>query len=655
MLPYAQQMLETGLAYHRSGDLSQADAIYAQIAAQDPSNAEVVHLRGVIAFQKGDYLSAVGAIQRALALTPNNPAFLSNLGLAQQALGRLAEAATSYQTALNLAPNFAQAMSNLGNVRGDEGRWAEAETWSRQAIRLNPRIAEAYNGLGAALWHQGKVSEAIANYRTALAIDPKLSYAMVNLGSALRDQGHLAEAETLFRQAIALNPAIAEAHNGLGIILASTGAVVEAVASYREALRLAPNQADIHHNLGHAYRDLGQFDEAQREYSTALRLNPGDLKTYYSLSLIHRFTPAEQSTLEQIEAAAVRGNLPPLDHRQVHFALGKAYDDLGQYDRAFSHFRKANELVRTDFDRAYFVRLVERMVAWFSKARFDAGGDSGNPSQLPVFIVGMPRSGTTLVEQILASHPQVYGCGELAEADAMANQLWGDRLSQPDVSAAPPDLEPGRLAQLAEGYLQRRRAVCGNALRVTGKMPTNFFHLGLIALLFPKARVIHCQRSPLDTCLSCYFSDFKKSAPYHYRLDDLGFYYRLYLRLMDHWRAALPLSMLEVQYEDLVGRPEELSRRMVDFCGLAWDDRCLRYYENRRPVQTSSVWQVRQPIYTTSIDRWKHYVKHLDPLLRALAPQAGVEAPVEPAVPGDLPAVHECGDTLGTSVHAHQT
>ncbi len=643
-----QQMLQAALAYHRLGDLSQADAIYAQIVAQDPSNAEAVHLRGVVAYQKGDYPSAVSTIQRALSLTPNNPAYLNNLGLAYQALGRLAEAAASYQAAINLAPSFAQAMNNLGNVRGEEGRWTEAETWSRQAIRLNPRMAEAYNGLGAALWHQGKASEAIANYRSALAIDPKFPYAMVNLGNALREQGNLAEAETLCRQAIALNPAIAEAHNALGTILLSLGAVAEAVASYREALRLAPNRADLHHNLGHAYRDLGQFDEAKREYSAALQLNPADLKTYYSLSLIQRFTPEDQATVEALEAAAARNDLPTLDRRQLHFTLGKAYDDLGQYDRAFSHYHQANEIARPDFDRQHFLRLVQRLEAWFPQSRFDAGGDSGNPSQLPIFIVGMPRSGTTLVEQIVASHPQVYGCGELADTDVMANELWGNRLSGPVVPSPPPGLEPQRLAQLAEAYLQRRRAVCGNALRVTSKMPTNFFHLGLIALLFPKARVIHCRRDPLDTCLSCYFSDFKKAAPYHYRLEDVGFYYRLYLRLMDHWRAVLPLAMLEVQYEDLVGRTEELSRRMIDFCGLAWDDRCLRYYESRRPVQTSSVWQVRQPIYSTSIHRWKHYVQHLEPLLRALGPEAGADAQAGLAAPGDPSAADEGGDAERT-------
>ena len=561
-------------------------------------------------------------------------------------MGQWAEASATFQAALNVSPGFAQAMVNLGNVLREEGRWSEAETWSRWAIRLNPHIAEAYNGLGARSGTRGKRPKRSPTTAPRWPSTPNFPTPWSIWLTRLRERGDLAQAETLCRQAIALNPAIAEAHNALGVILWNNGAVAEAVASYGEALRLAPQRANVHHNLGHAYRDLGQFDQARQEYAAALRLNPQDVKPYYSLSVIQHFTPADQATVNNLEAVAARDDLPAIEHRQMHLALGKVYDDLGQFDRAFSHFHEANEIVRPGFDRTPFLRLVERMEAWFPKSRFTAGGNSGNPSQLPIFIVGMPRSGTTLVEQIIASHPQVYGCGELTDVDSLANELWGDRLWQPSVPPPPSGLEAKRLAPLAEAYLQRRRAVCGDALRITGKMPSNYFHLGLIALLFPQARVIHCRRDPLDTCLSCFFTNFQTSPAYHYRLEDLGFYYRLYLRLMEHWRTVLPLAMLEVDYEDLVGRPEELSRKMIDFCGLPWDDHCLRYHENRRPVQTSSVWQVRQPIYRTSIDRWKHYIKHLEPLLRALAPEAAADALAESLAPGELSAADECSEPV---------
>ena len=596
----------------QAGRLQAAEYVCRQILALEPNHAEAWHLLGIVGGQAGNHQRAAECFSRSLAVRPD----------------------------------WAEAHVNLGNALRQLGKLDEAVPMLRRALQLQTGSAEAHNNLGNALGDQGKLDEAIACYRRALELRPGYANAHYNLANALSQQGKLDEAVACYRRALELQPDFTEAHNNLGNALKDQGRPDEAAACYRLALRLAPDRADLHRNLGHAYRDLGQFDDAKREYSAALRLNPGDVKIHYSLSLIQRFRPEDQSTVEELEAAAARNNLPALERRQLHFTLGKAYDDLGQYDRAFSHYHEANELARPDFDRQQFVRLVERMEAWFPKSRFaaGAGGDSGSPSQLPVFIVGMPRSGTTLVEQIIASHPQVYGCGELADTDLMANELWGSRIAEPLVSSPPPGLQPQRLAQLAEAYLQRRRAVCGDALRTTSKMPTNFFHLGLIALLFPKARVIHCRRDPLDTCLSCYFSDFKKSAPYHYRLEDLGFYYRLYLRLMDHWRAALPLAMLEVQYEELVGRPEELSRRMIDFCGLAWDDRCLRYYESRRPVQTSSVWQVRQPIYTTSIERWKHYIQHLEPLLRALAPEPAADALAEPVASGYPSPADECGD-----------
>ena len=574
--------------------------------------------------QAGRLQAAEYVCRQILALEPNHAEAWHLLGIVGGQAGNHQHAAECFSRSLGLKPDWAEAHVNLGNALRQLGKLDEAVPILRRALQLQPGSAEAHNNLGNALSDQGKLAEAIACYHQALDLKPGYAKAHYNLANALSNQGKLDDAVACYRRALELQPDFTEAHNNLGNALKDQGRPDEAAACYRAALRLAPDRADLHRNLGHACRDLGDFDEATREYAAALRLDPGDVKTYYSLSLIHRFSPADPSALEAIEAAAARDDLPPFERRQLHFALGKAYDDLGQYDRAFSHFHAANELARPDFDRSQLVRLVERMEAWFPRSRFAAGGDSGNPSQLPVFIVGMPRSGTSLVEQIIASHPQVYGCGEVVETETMANDLWGDRLAEPVVPPRPPALEPQRLAKMAETYLQRRRAVCGQALRITSKMPTNFLYLGLIALLFPKARVIHCRRDPRDTCLSCFFTDFKKSPPYHHRLEDLGFYYRHYLRMMDHWRAVLPLPMLEVQYEDLVDRPEEFSRRMIDFCGLEWDDCCLRYYENRRPVQTSSAWQVRQPIYTTSINRWKHYVQHLQPLFEALAAETGV-------------------------------
>jgi hypothetical protein len=257
------------------------------------------------------------------------------------------------------------------------------------------------------------------------------------------------------------------------------------------------------------------------------------------------------------------------------------------------------------------------LIAQFTASVVESGA-KGSDSPLPVFIVGMPRSGTTLVEQILASHPQVYGGGELRDLKEMVSQVWnssGNSLSPGQTPLVP---EPPAIRCLADGYLRQRLALSRGALRTTDKMPTNFYYLGLIALMFPNARILHCRRDPLDVCLSCYFTNFRDPPLYASDLEDLGFYYGHYQRLMEHWRKVLPHSILDVQYEELIENQEAVSRRMVEFCGLSWDDRCLEYYKSDRPVQTCSVWQVRQPIYSTSVGRWKHYAQHLDPLVQAL-------------------------------------
>ena len=613
------RLLDSALAWHEAGELLRAEALYDQILAFDPNHADAIQLRGVIAHQRGDHLAAAAAIQRALALQPGNANYLSNLGLCYQELGRLPEAIETFQAALRSKPRMAAAAANLGGALLAAGRVADAETWCREAIRLDPAAAGAHNGLGAVLGRQQKLDEAILCFRTAVRINGRHASAMINLAAALRDQGKLDEAEAWSRRAIGIDPNIAEAHDGLALILSRQGRIAESIAGFQEAVRLAPGRADTRRNLGHAYSDSGQFDLAKQQFAEVLNLLPGDPITSYSLSLIHRFTAGDRPMLQQLETLVQGGGLSALHRRQAGFALGKAFDDLGEYDRAFGHFQAVNELARAAFDRHQYQATIDFLIAEFPPSRRRHAGHSGSDSTLPVFIVGMPRSGTSLVEQILASHPQVYGGGELTDIVELANELWGP---SPAPSAGPPAdvtelaASPTQLAACAEMYLNHRRAVAGTAMRVTDKMPYNYLFLGLIALLFPQARVIHCRRDPRDTCLSCYFTDFRHRPVYSYRLDDLGFVYQQYQRLMEHWRRDPPLEMLEVDYETLVQRPEDLARRMVDFCGLNWDDRCLCPHQNPRPVMSSSAWQVRKPIYQHSVGRWKHYAAHIGPLLR---------------------------------------
>jgi hypothetical protein len=331
--------------------------------------------------------------------------------------------------------------------------------------------------------------------------------------------------------------------------------------------------------------------------------------------------------IDEAKRALAAGSLDTDQRATLNFALAKVLEEDGDFDAAFSCFQASNDL-RTGTDRyrsEQFSASVDRKITIFSEELFAAKAQIGSASEGLVFVVGMPRSGTTLVEQILASHPQVYGHGELTYLDRLPRSLperLGGREPYPECVTA---LDAATVRDIAQEHIARLQRDGSDAVWNVDKLPQNFENLGLITLLFPRARVIHCTRDPLDTCLSCYCQDFGPRHAFTRNLEDLGRYFRDYQRLMTHWYATLPIPLLNVPYEELVGAQDVWSRRLIDFLDLPWDERCLRFYETKRPVLTASVWQVRQPIYASSIGRWRHYAAHLGPLFRGLgiAPPLG--------------------------------
>jgi tetratricopeptide (TPR) repeat protein len=304
----------------------------------------------------------------------------------------------------------------------------------------------------------------------------------------------------------------------------------------------------------------------------------------------------------------------------LHFALGKIYTDLKQYDASFQHYLDANRLTRKTFEYSpdQTTEFVDRTIKAYPPTLFDRLESLAAASDLPVFILGMPRSGTTLTEQIISSHPDVAGAGELGDIGRMAEALskfLGSDLHYPECIA---QLNPSTVSAYVDRYIQELRSISSNALRITDKMPGNFKYAGLIALLFKNIRIVHTARNPIDTCISIFFQNFKGFHPYAYDLYELGLYYREYHRLMEHWKTVLPVKIHESRYEDLIADPEYYSRQLIDYVGLPWDDQCLRFHETKRVVQTASHWQVRQPIYKSSSQRWKRYDKFLGPLKEGL-------------------------------------
>ena len=519
---------------------------------------------------------ALDALQRAARLLPDDAEAQSNLGAALRRCGRLDEAVACLRRALQKRPNLAEIWNNLGNAERDLGHFDAAVAALREALRLKPGFAKAHNNLGNVLLDLGRLDEAVASYRQALACHANYAEAHGNLGSALRLGGRSAEAQSHCERALAIDP-----HYAAAIML-----------------------------LAHLQSDQGQFAEASRLLERVIAIDPDCAEAWAGLAGLRRMSREDADWLAGAMRTAERAL--PRDEIHLRFAIGKYLDDLGEYEDAFQSFRRANDLAKLHRPRhdqrlltAGIDCLVQSQTAdWVRRAR-----SSAIRSERPVFVVGMPRSGTTLAEQILASHPKVHGAGELPFWNGAAGRCAAAADSTDDSG------DDARLRRLADDYLALLGEVSQDALRVVDKMPANFMFLGLIHAALPSARIIHLERNPIDTCLSIYFQNFGAAHSYASDLNDLAHYYVEYQRIMDHWRRILPAGlMLDVPYEGLVANPEYWSRTMVEFIGLPWDARCRDFHGTERIVSTFSKWQARQPINTRSVGRWRRYEKFLGPL-----------------------------------------
>lgn len=587
-------------------------------------------------------------LDQAISITRQKADALLNAGEADRAKSLYAQLSQS-------SPADPGIYRQLGKASLMSGELSEAEKHLLHALELRPD-SEAYNTLGAVCMRMGRVDQAAECFEAALQLEPS-ALAHYNLATVRLQQQRLDEAIGHYRQALAYAPERPEIHNNLANALRLQGQYVQAESAYRAALQLRGDSSDAyeeHTNLGTLLLDLNRLDEARESYRRALALNPGFRRAVvgdaYALEKLGRFEQGAARLQPYLQAGEVDTNIAlafaalcrPLDRcteavalmegllgdetrslsiyerTLLHFSLGKVLDQEGEYARAFEHYHRGNVLANCKFDLPAHADYVAEIIQTCNPAFMNRAPRATHASQRPVFIVGMPRSGTTLVEQILASHPQVFGAGELGIIDSMASSL-GTFLGAPDsYPGCLTSLTPESCNQLAGRYLGHLASLApAEAARVTDKMPTNFIHLGLISLLFPEARIIHCVRDPLDTCLSCYFQNFTGFS-FTFDLGHLGAYYSCYRRLMDHWRTVLDVPVMEVRYEDLVADQEGVSRTLIEFCGLTWDDRCLSFYESGRVAPTITYDQVRRPVYNDSVARWRNYAANLEPLRRAM-------------------------------------
>ncbi len=611
-----------GLALRTLGRSGEARAAFEAAIRLDPRFVQALFNLAAILQEQGERDAAAARYREALALVPNFAGAHLNLGICLAAGAYFAAALPHLERAVALEPGLVEAHAALGNLLVKLGEAERAIAAYRKGLEVAPKAALLHYNLGNAFRELARLEAALMSYREALAADAGLIQAMINAGSVCESLGRYGEAEAHYRSAIAAEPRAVLAHSGLSLVLRARGAGEEAMAEAERAIALDASLPDGYGALGICLQELGRFEEAAAAFRRALERDPQFPSALVHLANLRGVEPTEAERSRLSEALAAR-RLTPHERASLHFALGRLADEAGDYDAAFADYREGNAVRAAEhgYDHAAMVRHVEALMRVFDRDLFARDEAFGSPSERPIFVLGMPRSGTTLIEQILASHAMVHGSGELAASRVLVDglaSLPAARQAGKGYPEAVHLLERSSAALLAGRYLEAAGHGAGEVLRVTDKLPSNFLRIGLLALLLPRARIIHAVRDPFDTCLSCYFQDFRDAQPFVYELDRLGKYYRQYERLMAHWRSVLPRPMLEVPYEALVGDPEPWSRRLLDYCGLAWDERVLRFFATERTVRTASYWQVRQPIYASSVGRWKHYRKHLGPLFAAL-------------------------------------
>jgi tetratricopeptide (TPR) repeat protein len=640
-----------GLIIQDTGDHDQAIQALSRAIHMAPDRSDFHDALGVSQVAQGRKRDGMHSFAEAVRLQPSNRIAIMHMGVLCLDVGLTARAMACFDGLIGLGEDIASLNTLKGEALYQLSRYSEAVTVLHTAIDQDPSYIPAHLQLGRALYRLERFDEATTCFRTAAEAEPDNAAVRTDLGAALLAMCEFTEAETVLQESIDLDFNQPEAHANLGSVRAAMGQSEAPLRSFLTALRLRPQDKTYRCKLGSMLLNQGYLAKAEHCFRIVLKQDAYCVQAIAGLAATLDKMGDREAALALAEPMIENGtDHPDLAHTYamlcrklgrphkaipvirrllnrsrpvgvrvlLQHALGELLEASGDHARAFTAHREANDTRTSVFDPAEHTEKVSALIEVFSADALANLPKAANLSRIPVLIVGMPRSGTTLVEQILASHPQIVGAGELEELRMLAEAL--PRIIGTDIPypACVNELTSSVATSLSNWYTERLLVKGGEAARVTDKMPHNFLHLGLAALLLPNTRIIHCQRNPLDVALSCYFMHFKDSHAFTTQLDWLGQFYVQYHRLMEHWRDALTIPVLDVQYEQLVHQPETEMRRIIDFAGVGWSPRCLDFHDNDRHVKTASAEQVRRPIYTTSVDRYGPYLTQLAPFREAL-------------------------------------
>jgi tetratricopeptide (TPR) repeat protein len=603
------------------GHLDVAAAALSRAVKLNPTSSQAFNNLGIVHYDRKEFAKAEQSYRRSIAIDDNYAEAHNNLGNALRAQSKLDEAVREYERAIEVRENYPEAYNNLGTVFRDMQKLEQADASYRRAIAFRPNYLDALNNLANVLIAQKKYDDGVRILGDTLKLYPDNLQTLINIARAHMARGAYPMANRAIQSALKQHPDNVEVLTLAGQIAHDLDQYEDSIGYFEKSLKAKPNNIEALNYYGVALKSVGRLEDARNTFIKALEVQPRAIGTYSNLVDLEKFTPENPlfQTMERIVQRVKNPETPP--YMALHFALGKAYDDMGEYQKAFHHYSvgarlKRKTLTYNETEVAQFFDDTRRI---FTREFITRKEFVGNPSRVPIFIVGMPRSGSTLTEQIISAHPKIFGAGEIKNLSYSVAAL---RLKFPSLPKFPMLAEvmtPSHLNTVAKNYLSAITKISNSAERVTDKLLTNFFFAGLIHMAFPNAKIVHTKRNPVDSCLSTWTKLFKDDMPHSYDLGELGRYHRRYQDLMEHWREVLPASaFLEVQYEDVVADPETNARRVIDFLELEWDPRCLKFHESDRPVKTASVSQVRKPIYKTSVERGRRYGDKLNPLIEAL-------------------------------------